>query len=80
MLPAAEHRYCVRHIHQNMKLKWRGKGFKDILWGCATSTTVPEFQAKMEELKALNVEAYNWVASIPPQHWTRSHFTGNVLD
>ncbi|MFS7970689.1 putative transcription factor interactor and regulator CCHC(Zn) family [Helianthus anomalus] len=39
VFPAAEHRFCLRHIHQNMKLKWRGKGFKDCLWACATART-----------------------------------------
>ncbi|XP_021994149.1 uncharacterized protein LOC110890805 [Helianthus annuus] len=72
VFPAAEHRFCLRHIHQNMKLKWRGKGFKDCLWACATART----GKKMEELKKFNEEAYNWLAQIPPKHWSRSHFTG----
>ncbi|XP_021991468.1 uncharacterized protein LOC110888244 [Helianthus annuus] len=76
VFPAAEHRFCLRHIHQNMKLKWRCKGFKDCLWACATARTVPEFREKMEELKKFNEEAYNWLAQIPPKHWSRSHFTG----
>ncbi|KAF5760233.1 putative transposase, mutator type, transposase, MuDR, plant, MULE transposase [Helianthus annuus] len=31
VFPAAEHRFCVRHIWQNMKLQWRGVAFKDCL-------------------------------------------------
>ncbi|XP_022041949.1 uncharacterized protein LOC110944602 [Helianthus annuus] len=76
VFPAAEHRFCLRKIHQNMKLKWRGKGFKDCLWSCATARTVPEFREKIEELKKFNEEAYNWLEQIPPKHWSRSHFTG----
>ncbi|XP_076886006.1 uncharacterized protein LOC143535709 [Bidens hawaiensis] len=78
VFPAAEHRFCLRHIHQNMKLKWRGKAFKDCLWACATATTVPDFIEQMEELKKFNIEAYKWLAGIPPQHWSRSHFTGRA--
>ncbi|KAI3677231.1 hypothetical protein L1987_86854 [Smallanthus sonchifolius] len=73
--PLAEHRYCLRHIHQNMKATWRGKGFKDMLWKCATVTTVREFQSQMEELKKYNVECYKWLIQIPPQHWANSHFS-----
>ncbi|KAI3807161.1 hypothetical protein L1987_23085 [Smallanthus sonchifolius] len=78
VFPAAEHRYCLRHIHQNMKLRWRGKAYKDLLWGCATATTVPEFETKMDQLRSYNNEAHNWLAAIPPLHWSRAHFTGRA--
>ncbi|KAJ0836079.1 hypothetical protein HanRHA438_Chr16g0762781 [Helianthus annuus] len=32
----------------------------------------------MEELRLYNIEAYKWLASIPPIHWSRSHFTGRA--
>jgi hypothetical protein len=76
LYPSAEHRYCLRHIHQNMKQKWRGKAFKDMLWNIATATTVQEFEQKMGELRSMNVEAYQWLNQIPAVHWARSHFTG----
>nr|KAJ0209902.1 hypothetical protein LSAT_V11C400164130 [Lactuca sativa] len=78
LFPAAEHRYCLRHLHENMKRKWRGKEFKDCLWKCATCTTIPQFNSAMEELKKLNSEAYDWLNSIPPKHWSRSHFSGRA--
>nr|GEW43256.1 hypothetical protein [Tanacetum cinerariifolium] len=51
--PSAEHRYCLKHIYDNMKLQWRGKQFKDLLWRCATATTVSYFNKNMEELKGI---------------------------
>ncbi|GJS75722.1 hypothetical protein Tco_0725603 [Tanacetum coccineum] len=30
--PSAEHRYCLRHIHENMKQGWCGQAYKDLLW------------------------------------------------
>jgi hypothetical protein len=76
LFPAAEHRYCLRHIHQNMKLQWSGTAYKDLLWKCATALTIPRFQRAMEELKALNKECHDWLAKINPKHWARSHFSG----
>ncbi|XP_023755147.2 uncharacterized protein LOC111903611 [Lactuca sativa] len=76
--PAAKHRYCLRHLHENMKRKCRGKKFTDCLWNCATCTTTPQFNSAMEELKKLNSEAYDWLNSIPPKHWSRSHFSGRA--
>ncbi|GKC21416.1 mutator type transposase [Tanacetum coccineum] len=74
--PAAEHRYCLKHIYDNMKLQWRGEQYKDLLWRSATATTVQRFGKNMEEIKKLNPEMYNWLKDIPPQHWARSHFSG----
>ncbi|XP_052622270.1 uncharacterized protein LOC111919771 [Lactuca sativa] len=78
LFPCAENRFCLRHIHENMKRKWRGKEFKDCLWKCATTSTVQQFNHAMEELKKLNNDAYEWLKAIPPQHWSRSHFTGRT--
>ncbi|KAI3509052.1 hypothetical protein L1887_24076 [Cichorium endivia] len=78
LFPCAEHRFCLRHIHENMKLQWKGKAFKDMLWKCATTTTVQEFNHAMEEFRQLNNECYKWLKAIPAQHWSRSHFTGRA--
>ncbi|XP_022003004.1 uncharacterized protein LOC110900421 [Helianthus annuus] len=60
VFPAAEHRFCARHIWQNMKLQWRGNAFKDCLQNASKAYIVPDFEAKMEELRLYNIEAYNW--------------------
>ncbi|KAI3746204.1 hypothetical protein L6452_08628 [Arctium lappa] len=75
VFPCVEHRFCLRHIHENMKLQWKGKAFKDSLWKCATATTIPHFEHSMEELKCLSKGAYEWLKQIDPHHWSRSHFT-----
>lgn len=76
LFPCAENRYCLRHIHENMKLRWRGKEYKDVLWKCATTCNMQEFRKAMDELKKLNNDTFEWLNKIPPQHWARSHFTG----
>ncbi|KAL6499420.1 hypothetical protein OROHE_026083 [Orobanche hederae] len=78
LFSSAENRYCLRHIHQNMKLRWNAKEFKDLLWKCATTCNVQQFNIAMEELKMLNKDTYEWLKQIPPQHWARSHFTGRA--
>nr|GEX42617.1 transposase, mutator type [Tanacetum cinerariifolium] len=75
IFPAADHRYCLKHIYDNMKLQWRGQQFKDLLWKCATATTVSYFNRNMEELKGANKELYDWLKLIPTQHWARSYFS-----
>ncbi|GKD45289.1 heat stress transcription factor B-4-like protein [Tanacetum coccineum] len=42
--PSAEHRYCLRHIHENMKQGWCGQAYKDLLWRAASATNVRDFK------------------------------------
>ncbi|GKE44707.1 hypothetical protein Tco_1471991, partial [Tanacetum coccineum] len=48
---AAEHRYCVRHIHDNINLIYKGGHNKELLWKCVTATTVVAFDRAMDEFK-----------------------------
>ena len=76
LFPHAEHRYCVRHIYQNMRREWKATEYKDFLWKCAKATTIPEFEAIMKDLSIFDKEAYEWLLKIAPHHWARSHFSG----
>nr|GEU33998.1 hypothetical protein [Tanacetum cinerariifolium] len=55
-------------------LRKLGQKFKDLLWKCATATTVSYFNRNMKELKGANKELYDWLKLIPAQHLARSHF------
>ncbi|KAI3675948.1 hypothetical protein L1987_85544 [Smallanthus sonchifolius] len=74
--PSAEHRYCLRHIPENMKTKWRGNLFKDLLWKAASATTIPQFNKQMEGIRNQDSSLHKWLQEIPPKHWARSHFSG----
>ncbi|XP_071700256.1 uncharacterized protein [Rutidosis leptorrhynchoides] len=73
--PSAEHRFCVRHIYENMRGSYKGGVIKDLVWKCATRTTVEEFDATMDELRREIESAYNYLKDIAPHHWSRAHFT-----
>ncbi|GKA91675.1 heat stress transcription factor B-4-like protein, partial [Tanacetum coccineum] len=76
--PSAEHRYCLRHIHENMKQGWCGQAYKDLLWRAASATNVRDFEKCMLELKTMNPKAHEWLNKIPAEHWARSHFSGRA--
>ncbi|XP_035841425.1 uncharacterized protein LOC110919766 [Helianthus annuus] len=80
LFPCAEHRYCLRHIYENMRGTFNGDLYKNMLWKCASATTIPEFQTAMDELKAFNKKAHLWLSKIPHLLWTRSHFSGKVIE
>nr|KAJ0199300.1 hypothetical protein LSAT_V11C600321330 [Lactuca sativa] len=53
----AEHRYCLRHIYENMRKVWRTTEYKEHLWNCAKATTIPEFETLMREFISYDMEA-----------------------
>ena len=79
MFPNAEHRFCIKHIHEEMKSHFKGGVYKNMLWKAARATTVVEFNKEMDHLKYYNSAAYDWLMNIPAKQWSRSHFSGNSL-
>ncbi|GKD28718.1 hypothetical protein Tco_1239496 [Tanacetum coccineum] len=62
VFPSAEHRYCLRHIHENMKKYWNGLSYMQMLCKCATTTIIQGFKAAMKELKSTSVVAHAWLS------------------
>ncbi|KAK8681766.1 hypothetical protein V6N13_054168 [Hibiscus sabdariffa] len=75
IFPNAEVRNCVRHLYNNFKELHKGKALKDVVWKAARATYSREFEAAMDQLKALSVPAYEWIKKINPAQWSRSHFS-----
>ncbi|XP_019197751.1 PREDICTED: uncharacterized protein LOC109191598 [Ipomoea nil] len=79
VLPMVSHRFCVRHLHANMKVAgFGGMAVRDALWKAARTTTVPTFSQAMRELKALDVQAFAWLGDKHPSTWSSSHFSTDV--
>ncbi|XP_031130637.1 uncharacterized protein LOC116032282 [Ipomoea triloba] len=75
VLPAVEHKFCVRHLHANMKVAgFQGKALKDALWACARATTLNSYNECLRKLRALDEDAYQWLGGKSPSEWCRSHF------
>ncbi|XP_076900040.1 protein FAR1-RELATED SEQUENCE 6-like [Bidens hawaiensis] len=78
VFPRAEHRFCLRHIQENMKSRWRGQLFKNLLTRCAFATSIPFFEKAMKAVYNEDKSLHNWLKQIPPKHWSRSHFSGRA--
>ncbi|XP_074362497.1 uncharacterized protein LOC141702785 [Apium graveolens] len=74
MLPLDEHRYCVKHMHNNFKGKFGGRALKDRLWSCARASNVEAFQTNMNYMKEESEGAWKWLTEVPFHHWSRAHF------
>ncbi|XP_075675114.1 uncharacterized protein LOC142644369 [Castanea sativa] len=66
LMPNAEHRFCVRHLHANFKKDFPRKVLKDAMWSAARAATKNSFDFHMDELKKLDVKAYEWLMKDKP--------------
>ncbi|KAK6778077.1 hypothetical protein RDI58_024795 [Solanum bulbocastanum] len=82
ILPYVDHRFCVRHLHNNFKKAgFFGLSLKNALWAAANATTVEFFKICMEKMHELDAEAAAWLNEKPPTEWSKSHFsTGAKCD
>ncbi|XP_031131746.1 uncharacterized protein LOC116033128 [Ipomoea triloba] len=76
VLHGVEHRFCVKHLHANMKVAgFQGKALKDALWSCARATTLNSYNDSLRKLTALDEDAYQWLGDKSPSEWSTSHFS-----
>ncbi|KAK4409404.1 hypothetical protein Sango_0013400 [Sesamum angolense] len=61
-----ENRFCMRHLHGNMKTAgFKGLGYKKALWFAAKTTTVSHFQKAMQDIADLDVRCLEWLQDKP---------------
>ncbi|XP_019183631.1 PREDICTED: uncharacterized protein LOC109178451 [Ipomoea nil] len=84
VLPSVEHRFCMRHLHANMKVAgFQGKAIKDALWACARATTVNKFNDALRTLRRLDEDAYQWLGDNPIidcLEWIRRMIMGKLFE
>ncbi|XP_057440306.1 uncharacterized protein LOC130732221 [Lotus japonicus] len=74
--PGVEHRFCVRHLYANFKQKFGGgTEIRDLLMWASKATYKELWEEKMQQIKAINEDAYKWLMTIPTIHWCRHAFS-----
>jgi hypothetical protein len=68
-------RFCLRHLYANFKKKFKGKALKDLMWAAAKETIEAGFNAKMEQIKVINKDAYGHLKGIKAKHWSKHDFS-----
>ncbi|CAH9101914.1 unnamed protein product [Cuscuta europaea] len=76
LLPGVEHRFCVRHLHGNMKaVGFTGKAIKDCIWECRKACTINSYKVALSKFKEIDGQAFEWLADKHPREWSRAHFS-----
>ncbi|XP_073135246.1 uncharacterized protein [Henckelia pumila] len=86
LVPNCEHRYCLRHMYQNFKKKFKSLELKDLFWKAATTGNKNQFEELLKKIEQVNPKSnegqetsYEWLKKIPAIHWARSHFSSRCL-
>ncbi|KAK4406225.1 hypothetical protein Sango_0629000 [Sesamum angolense] len=81
LVPESEHRFCLRHVYENFKMKFKSVELKEYFWKAASTANKREFDGFMKKIEELDPKikaevetASEWLRKINPQHWARSHF------
>jgi len=75
LMPGLEHRYCVRHLYANMKRKgWKGKEFKDVLWGAARAPNEVQFKYYLSVIGGMDKKPVKYLEGVDPKMWSRHAF------
>jgi hypothetical protein len=70
-MPGLEHKYCIKHLYANLKGKrFRGKEFKDALWGASRAPNEIQFKYYLEVIRGMDQRAYNYLEKVNPKMWS----------
>ena len=76
MFDRVEHRLCLRHLYANFKKKFGGGTLiRDLMMGAAKATYFQAWEAKMNELKAIDKKAWDWLMVVDTKTWCKHAFS-----
>lgn len=74
-VPDVEHRLCARHILANFHKRFKGEQYIKPFWKAVRATTIPKFEAAMNEIKSIESRAYDYLIERDPKCWSKAFFT-----
>ncbi|GKC26844.1 hypothetical protein Tco_1034138 [Tanacetum coccineum] len=69
LLLNAEHRKCTRHVFAKFKKKFSGVQLQRLFWNVASTTVEQLVYSKMEELRIISQESYQYLIERNPNTW-----------
>lgn len=71
VLPSSHESVCVFHLEKNVNALFKSK-FLGNIWAAAKATTVVDFEATMQDIERMNVEAASYLRGANPAMWAAS--------
>ena len=77
---SATHCYCCRRLAENIKSKFNDSAVLMKFWCASRAYGACEHEAFMEDIKMVNVEAYNYINAFGKHHWANAFVGGRRYD
>ncbi|KAG8370974.1 hypothetical protein BUALT_Bualt13G0039000 [Buddleja alternifolia] len=84
LAPTSEHRFCLKHMYNNFKGKYKRQDLKRLFWKVASTYSVKQHLRIMKDIERISPKigkketAYEWMCKISSNHWTRCFFSGRT--
>ena len=77
VFPASAHGYCLKHLEDNLRKRYKHPELKNYLWKAARATTKSEFNEAILEMRQIDKAAVKWLFEhADPTHWAEIYFPG----
>nr|KAJ0203597.1 hypothetical protein LSAT_V11C500273660 [Lactuca sativa] len=78
VLPHVEHRQYAIHVYANFRKVFSGIEFKKMFWIVFKSTVEGDFKLNMENIREVNLVAYNHLMAREPKSWCMGFYKGRI--
>ncbi|GKE18204.1 multidrug resistance-associated protein 5 [Tanacetum coccineum] len=80
VMPDDEHRKCARHIYENFRKQYSGLEFRQLFWAASKALYPQLFNKIMEQIKAANPGAYQYLIDKDPKTWSKAFLKVIVIE
>src|SRR5579859_7676947 len=78
LFPGSPHRYCLRHLYENLHKQFKHPGLREYLWKAARATSAEAFNDAIEKMRGIAPNSVPWLLSLAdPSHWAEFYFPGH---
>ena len=78
--PDANHCYCVCHISEKIRERFKDDGICRKFWNAAHAFRPCEYERHMNDIRTVNERAYKYIEDIGKQHWANAFVLGKRYD
>ena len=81
LFPESEHRFCLKHMFENFKQRFKDQDLRDLFWEVAAAASMPEHETALSNLERADPQegdkltAAGWFKRLPRKLWSRAHFS-----
>ncbi|XP_027166420.1 uncharacterized protein LOC113766425 [Coffea eugenioides] len=75
-----EHRFCLKHLLENFKVKFKDSELRELFWATVSTTIIDDFKRALNALEIAqlqngeNLTIAAWLKRLPYHLWSRAHY------